>query len=157
MKHQHLLSLLCILLSLIFIIGCVGENNKEYVSGSLGTIQVKGNIENIDIIDYEISSKIYNESSSISENVENFIFTKNTIYYQIKGNLINNGNIQYDSVNISIKFFRDEFKGIYYFTEKYYIKYNVDPGESWQYTIDYSKIDEKFGPVESIEFEIKTS
>ena len=153
MKLFGKIAIILVLVFLCVLAGCITKN-KAMVPGLFGDVVVNGDIDEVSITDYSIFTKEFNNTKNSFDMIEGVIFSNNVVYYSIEGYAINNGLNNLDCVNISVKYFRDISKGIFYIGEKYHNKYSVEPGETWKFSMLMSEEDEIFGPIESIEFVI---
>jgi hypothetical protein len=151
MKINLLIAMLIFLSLLIFSSGCI-EDNSLMVSGTLGQKMISGNTTSVVINEYTIKSKFYNTSSGNLEFVDGARNSEDTLLYLIEGTATNTGEERLAMVNISVRFYREMSKGQYYVGEKYFQKYSIDSGDSWQFSISYTDEDNHFGPIDDLDF-----
>ncbi len=145
------LTILVVILLLISFMGCL-EESYVVVDSNIGLIKVKGDLDLIRIINCTVTSKIYSNDSM--EEVDGFVYSDETLYYSVSGFAESLVNYTLQVVNITIRFYRCEYKDFFYVYSASYIKNNVKPHSRWFFIVTFPRGNISFGPINYIDARI---
>lgn len=138
---------------LLFLSGCIDEKIVS-IPSNIGFIDVKGDIDYIDIINCTVKTRIFNKTRGSPEDLNGFIYTNDTMFYRVSGVAKSKADHMFQVVNITVRFYREEYKDMFFVYSQTYTKTMVRPNATWSFSIDFTRGKESFGRVDRIDIKI---
>ncbi len=146
--HIAILSML-----LLFLSGCIDEKSVS-IPSNIGSVTVKGDVDYIDIINCTVETNIFNKMEGYSEVFDGFLYTNNTMFYRVSGVARSKVNYTLSIVNITIRFYREEYKNMFLVYSQTYTKTMVKSHELWDFSVDFTRGKDGFGRIDKFDIRI---
>ena len=153
MSRKVALIVTCVV-SLVFLAGCM-EENVSYTYGTVGKVEVRGDVDKITILNYSVESVIYKNYTM--QRVKGFVYHDKTHRYEIRGIARNIAGENISKAKICVTFYRQESKMLKPLVSKCHIKQKISPNETWTFKVKYLFSDPGFGKVDKIDFWVEVS
>lgn len=153
MSRKAVLIVTCVV-SLIFLAGCM-EEKVSYTYGTVGKVEVRGDVDKIAILNYSVESVIYKNYTM--QMVKGFVYHDKTHRYEIRGIARNIAGENISKAKICVTFYRQESKMLKPLVSKCHIKQKISPNETWTFKVKYLFSDPGFGKVDKIDFWVEVS